>query len=273
MHDPMNPQAEQMTDASMRRTLALQAEAIWPQEARLFERYRVPENARILDVACGTGEITYRLARRYPRARVLGVDIEPQLLDVARRNDPGETPNVAFEEDNAYRLSQPDAAFDLTVCRHLLQILPEPENVLRELVRVTKPGGWVHVLSEDYGMIHFYPTALDNERFWLRGPVVLGRALGTDMRIGRATYTHLHELGLADLSADYIVVDTVRVPRDVFIGLWEAWRDGYTDVLARHTEFSREEVAAHWADMLACLRNPAGYAVWHVPVISGRRPG
>ena len=270
MQDPMNPQAEQMTDEPMLRTLAMQAEAIWPQEKHLFDRYELPAGARILDIACGTGEITLRLADRYPNAHILGVDVEDQLLDVARNKAQG---RVHFEKDNAFHLDRPDDSFDLTVCRHLLQILPDAERAIAEAVRVTKPGGWVHFLTEDYAMIHFHPTRRDTDRFWQQGPIVLGKALGTDLQVGRRTYTYFHELGLKDISVDYIVVDTLRVKRETFIGLWKAWRDGYTEVLARHTEFSIEEVAAYWEDMLECLRNPAGYAVWQVPVVSGRVPG
>ena len=59
-----------MADESMVRNLAAQADAIWPQEEPLFRRYGQP--ARILDVGCGTGEISSRLATLFPAARVTG---------------------------------------------------------------------------------------------------------------------------------------------------------------------------------------------------------
>lgn len=254
----------------MLRTLSLQAEAIWPQEKPLYARYNLPEKSRIIDIACGTGEATGRLAALYPGASLLGVDIEPKLLEVARERHAGSDERVRFDRDDAFALNQPDHYYDLSVCRHLLQILPDPDGVVHEMVRITRPGGWVHILSEDYGMIHFHPTRLDNDRFWQQGPITLGRQLNTNMQIGRATYTMLHELGLQEIAVDYISVDTVRVPRPVFIGIWEAWRDGYTEFIARHTTLGKDEVADHWADMLACLHNPAGYGVWQVPVVSGR---
>ena len=55
-----NPQAEQMADESMVRGLAAQAKAIWPQERAFFERYDLPATAEILDLGCGTGEISER---------------------------------------------------------------------------------------------------------------------------------------------------------------------------------------------------------------------
>ena len=272
MHDPQNPQAEQMVHESMLRTLALQAEAIWPQESRLFDRYDIPSRARILDVACGIGEITHRLADRYTEAEILGIDIEDQLLDVARQQTMETKNRVRFAVDNAFALDQPENTFDLTICRHLLQIIPEPIQVVAEATRVTKPGGWIHMVVEDYGMVQFSPTMLENDEFWLYGPVLLGDTLNTDMRVGRSTFGFFYDLGIEDIAVDYVVVDTLRTRREVFIALWEAWRDGYTDVIARQTRFSHEEVSAHWDDMLNCLRNPAGYAVWQVPVVSGRVP-
>jgi ubiquinone/menaquinone biosynthesis C-methylase UbiE len=57
-----NPQAEQMAHESMLRTLAAQAEAIWPAEQALFQRYGLEGPIHIVDVGCGSGEITSRLA-------------------------------------------------------------------------------------------------------------------------------------------------------------------------------------------------------------------
>src|SRR5437667_8144861 len=80
----LNPQARQMADESMVRNLAAQARAIWPQEVPMLRRYALPAEPRILDAGCGTGEAASRLAQLFPQARVLGVDIIDQHLEVAR---------------------------------------------------------------------------------------------------------------------------------------------------------------------------------------------
>ena len=69
----LNPQGEQMADESMVRTLAAQIEAIWPQEARLVELYRLPGNARVLDVGAGTGEFSARIDTAFPLSQVTGI--------------------------------------------------------------------------------------------------------------------------------------------------------------------------------------------------------
>ena len=70
MNQDRNPQAEQMGDESMVRNLAYQADAIWPQEQRLLDRYQLAGAIEILDVGCGTGEITRRLAENYAQSGV-----------------------------------------------------------------------------------------------------------------------------------------------------------------------------------------------------------
>jgi SAM-dependent methyltransferase len=268
----LNPQQREMADESMVRTLEAQAEAIWPQEAPLFARYRLPAAPRILDAGCGTGEISWRLADLHPAGTVLGVDVEEAHLELARRRHAAQAPRLAFERRSVYGLELPAASFDLTVCRHVIQAIPHAERVLQELVRVTRPGGRLHLLAEDYGMIFIEPRRLDPADFWHDGPPVVGRATGTDMHVGRKAFGLLARLGLTGLTVDYVVVDTLRVPRATFAAIWEAWRDGYADFLAEHTRFSRQEVLAHFEDQLATLRDPLAYGAWLVPIVSGVVP-
>ena len=266
-----NPQYAQMADESMVRNLAYQAEAIWPQEVAIFRGYGLSGPLRILDVGCGTGEITSRLAGLYPEASLVGVDLIEEHLAVARKRSAAAGGRVRFQTADAFALPFPDAAFDLVVCRHMLQAVPRPEAAMAEMVRVCRPGGRLHLLVEDYGMIHMHPTRLDSDRFWVEGPPAYGAAVGTDLHIGRTGYGKLRGLEVDDVAQHYVVVDTLRVPRETFAGIWEAWRDGYVDEIATHTRFTREEALALFEDMIACIRNPDGYAVWQVPILTARR--
>jgi SAM-dependent methyltransferase len=261
-----------MSDESMVRNLAAQARAVWPQEEPLIRRYGLPEDAKILDAGCGTREIASRLATLFPKSTVLGVDVLEAHLELARARLGDSGGRVHFENRSVYDLGLPGGSFDLTVCRHVIQSIPHPERVLSELIRVTRSGGRLHLIAEDYGMIHFEPRALDPEAFWREGPRSFGEATGTDLFVGRKAYGMLRRLGLLEVTLDYVVVDPVRVPRATFISIWEAWRDGYALTVAEHTRFSKEEFIAHFDDMLATLRDPDGYGVWLVPILSGRTP-
>jgi ubiquinone/menaquinone biosynthesis C-methylase UbiE len=272
MSHERNPQAEQMADESMLRTLAAQADAIWPAEEALFSRYALQGAVQIADIGCGSGEITSRLARLYPEANLIGIDILKTSVALAAERHAALAPRLRFEQGDAFELALPGNACDLVVCRHLTQAVPEPRKVLAELYRICTPGGWVHVLSEDYGMLHFPFGVLDLDRLWQDGVVPYARASGTDARVGRHTWPMLQQLGLQELRVDYVVVDTLRVPRATFAQIFEAWRDGYASVLGEKSKLTPREALALFNQVVASIRDEGSYAVWHVPVLSGRKP-
>jgi SAM-dependent methyltransferase len=265
----LNPQAREMADESMVRTLAAQARAIWPQERPLIERLALPDAPRILDAGCGTGETGARLCELFPRARVLGVDIVEAHLELARRRHAAPGERLRFENRNLFGLELPDASFDLTVCRHVLHAIPHPERAIAELVRVTRPGGRLHVIAEDYGMLHFARGAVDPEEFWRHAPSAFGAATGTDMHLGRHAFGLLRAAGLRDVTVDHVVVDTQRVPRSTFAEIIAAGRDGYVDTIVEHSRFARAEVLGYFEASIAAILDPERYAVWFVPVLGG----
>jgi len=262
--NPNSPQAKEMADESMVRNLAAQIEAIWPQEKPIFERHPPPRS--VVDVGCGTGEVISRLASLFPKASFTGVDVEEPHLDRARSKNAPFGDRVRFQRDDAMHLSLKDAQFDLAISRHVLQALPDARRAVQEMVRVLKPGGRLHLIAEDYGMLWCHPTGLDSDGFWQRIPNRYGPAIGCDLHVGRKMFTHLTDLGLREIKVDFIIVDTLRVPCETFARIWEAWRDGYTDSIVQHTEVPREEVDRRWREMIACVRDPRGYALWQVPV-------
>ena len=146
------------------------------------------------------------------------------------------------------------------------------EKVFAELVRVTRRGGWLHVLSEDYDMIHFQRRTPDVREIWFEGPLAFSEKTGVNAFVGRDTVPMLQSLGLADIRMDYLTVDTLRVPREAMARIFEAWRDGYAESIAELTRFTASEAVAYFDTMLATIRDPRGYAVWHVPVASARVP-
>jgi SAM-dependent methyltransferase len=270
--DELTPQAKEMADESMVRTLAAQAAAIWPQERPLFDRYQLSGHVHILDAGCGTGEISSRLAHLYPSGRLLGIDLIDDHLVRARAPCAGLESRVRFERQSLFALDAHDGTFDLTVCRHVLQTVPDVERAIAELARVTRPGGWLHLIPEDYLMINFETRRLDPDDFWYAVPRQYGAAIGTDFRIGRHAYRILRKLGLTDIAVDYVVVDPLRVPRATFAAIWRAWRDGFVDAISTHTSLSRDKALEHFEDMIATIEDPDGYGVWHGPIASARVP-
>jgi len=266
----LNPQAKQMADESMVRGLDAQARAIWPQEVPLIRRYAVPAQAHILDAGCGTGEGSSRLAELFPRASVLGIDIVDHHLEMARSRYANLSPRLRFEHQSVFELAAADRSFDLTVCRHVLHSIPHPDRVIAELARVTRHGGYLHLIPEDYGMLHFQRGVLDPRDFWHQVPPGFEAATGVDLFVGRNTFGILAAMNFEQITVDYIVVDTVRVPRDTFAAIIEAWRDGYAQPISELTPVTYQSAVAYFDQMIANIRDPHGYAAWMVPVVSAR---
>jgi len=88
-----------------------------------------------LDVACGSGKLTAQLASLAgPKGRVVGIDFSPQMLEVARRDNPG----IEFVEGDALKLPFDDASFDASTIAFGLRNLAEPIRGLREMLRVVR---------------------------------------------------------------------------------------------------------------------------------------
>jgi ubiquinone/menaquinone biosynthesis C-methylase UbiE len=268
----LNPHAKQMADESMVRTLDAQARAIWPQEEPLLRQYKLPTRPRILDAGCGTGEGSSRLAEMFPQAQVLGIDIIESHLELARERYAKLAPRLKFEYASIFELGLGDGTFDLTVCRHVMHSIPHPERVVAELARVTKPGGYLHIIAEDYGMLQFQRATPDPNEFWYETPRHFTEKTGADLFIGRNISGFMAGAGLKDVRIDYIVVDTLRVPRETFAQIITAWRDGYAGPIGELTPISKERAISYFNQMIANIRDPQGYAVWMVPVASAKVP-
>lgn len=117
-------------------------EALLPLDAAL-ERLSSPPR-RVLDLGTGTGKAARVVAKRFPQAEVMGVDLSPAMIDEAGKVLPAEfSGRVRFEVADASRLPFEDGAFDLVV---LLNMIP----FFGELARVTAPGGHV-VAASSFG--------------------------------------------------------------------------------------------------------------------------
>lgn len=118
-------------------------EQLAPGQQRLLEQARLAEGDRVLDVACGTGLITFSAAEQVgAEGTVLATDISEKMVAhvrrEARRRQLGQ---VRAERMDAEHLAVPDGAFDAVLCGFGLMYVPDPVQALREMYRVLRPGG------------------------------------------------------------------------------------------------------------------------------------
>ena len=116
---------------------------------KLVDMADVQPHHQVLDLACGTGDITFLAARRLEGVgKATGVDITPGMVELARRKGLNE-PRVCFETGDICRLSYPDASFDRITVGYGVRNVPDISRLMDEVFRLLKPGG--HFLSLDFG--------------------------------------------------------------------------------------------------------------------------
>ena len=128
-------------------------------------------------------------------------------------------------------------------------------------------------------MIHMAPTRLDVNGFWHEVPWAFERATGTDLTsdgtrsrswptLRRLAAAGVRHVALRSAGFNHVDLDVARE-----LGVTVVRVPAYSpNAVAEHTRFSRQEVLDLWNDMIACIRNPRGYAVWQVPVVRARKP-
>ena len=119
-------------------------------------RLNLEPGMKVLDVACGTGNLALPAARA--GAVVTGVDIAPNLVEQARENARREGLKIQFDEGDAEALPYNDASFDVVMTMFGAMFAPRPELVAAELKRVCRPGGVI-------AMANWTPTGFIGKMF------------------------------------------------------------------------------------------------------------
>jgi len=107
----------------------------------LVSRLNIQQGNKVLDVACGTGNLTIPAARR--GAKVTGIDIASNLLAQARQRAAAEGLDAKFEEGDAEQLAAGAGEFDVVMSMFGAMFAPQPEKVAAELIRVCRSGGTI----------------------------------------------------------------------------------------------------------------------------------
>ncbi len=156
---------------------------------------------RLLDVGCGPGTITLDLARIVSPGTVVGVDAVDAILDGARAEATAAgADNVIFRVADGMALPFEDASFDVVHAHQVLQHVPDPVGMLREMRRVCRPGGVVAARDSDYAAMTWHPRdpALTD---WLAVYEATARASGGEPDAGRRLLAWARAAGCMDVTA------------------------------------------------------------------------
>jgi ubiquinone/menaquinone biosynthesis C-methylase UbiE len=205
--------------------------------ARLVERVPLEQGARVLDVATGTGAALLPVARRLgPGGHVTGIDLSTGMLREAERAARAEgLINVDFLKMDAEQLEFPDQTFDAVLAAHAIFLFPDREAALREMYRVTKPGGCVGVSIFGNTPPAFTPA-------WTTLVEQLG-AYGVEVRVPNplAFYT-AEEMGTLLSGCGFGRIDILSEADEVVYSSGQEWWDALMTMAPRPAVMSMDGV-------------------------------
>ncbi len=155
----------------------------------------------LLDIGCGPGTITLDLAEAVGSGTVVGIDaVEAPLAEARRLAAERGDSSTRFEVGDVYELPWDTGTFDAVHAHQVLQHLADPVAALREMARVTRPGGIVAARDADYASMVWYPE-LDGLARWMEVYQAASRANHAEPNAGRRLVAWCHAAGLTDLTA------------------------------------------------------------------------
>jgi ubiquinone/menaquinone biosynthesis C-methylase UbiE len=180
--------------------LEAQAALSWEAEAQRLAALPLPAAPRILELGAGPGFVTERLATLFPRAEITALDCDERLLELARARLEGRP--VTYVLADAAQTGLPDNSVDLVVSRYLLQHLEPPQPMLREALRLLRPGGLHVVIEVDDGLWGMAePSFPALARIYAKA-AALQQAAGRDRLAARHLHPLLQETGYTDVTLD-----------------------------------------------------------------------
>src|SRR5215467_13189020 len=168
----------------------------------LLDQLRLGRARSVLDVGCGTGTDLIAIAERLGQGgRATGIDVSESMIAEARRRASGLDLNISFDTGDAVNLPYEDASFGACRAATVLQHVPDASQVIREMIRVTRPGGRVAALEFDQDSTMLDHPDRDTTRVILE---TFGDAMANGW-IGRQLPRLFRQAGLTDISVSPVV--------------------------------------------------------------------
>jgi len=253
--------------------LRRQAQELAHETRWLIEEIGVAPGARALDLGCGPEGALLLLAERIgPSGAVVGLDVSARSVALARELVRGRgLAGVEVIEGDARATALPRASFDLVHARFVLINVPRPEEIVKEMITLTRPGGVVACHEGDYGTYRCDPPHPSWDRL-LDVFESFSRDRGIDPFIGRRVYSTLCAAGLVDVRVRPLIhaYPHGHPRRPILIEFIDNIRAG----LLESGRISEDELDAHVQALREHLARPDVMVISHLFFqVWGRRPG
>lgn len=248
--------------------LHIQSAAMAPGSEAMLDLIGVAEGWRCLDVGCGPGGITPLMSSRVGASgQVVGLDRDEQFLTHARAHAPS---NVEFRQGDAYQSDLPAASFDLVHMRFVASTAGEPERLIKEAMRLAKPGGTVALQEPDGTTLNCYPPhpAWDRLKTALLGAF---KGVGADLEMAHNLYALARRAGLENVQYRPFLIGVRST--DPMVDYLPATVESLRGTVLKLGLIPDSAFAAALEDCRAHLRKPDTiFTMYTVAQVWGRKP-
>ncbi|HUX40509.1 MAG TPA: methyltransferase domain-containing protein [Rectinemataceae bacterium] len=263
-------------NAQFIRVLRNQTKMTWRHERKLLAKHGLANGMVVADICCGIGDFAQLVWKEYNPSRMVCVDHAKNSLEYARKSaaDFG-LAEIEYLYGDASNLLLDDDMFDFVTCRHSLQVFNHPEQILKELYRICKPGGVVYITNEKNSFCFGEPRGESIQ--WTYNEVAkLWDYFEMDIELGPKQLRLLSDCHFEDLKIDQFNV-TNRDGGDPqeFAEVIQSWQDCFdNDMAVRRGDSDewRSRFRQGFQDHIFAILHPLGYASWPVWAASGRKP-
>jgi len=178
----------------------------------VYNFLELEDKMKVLDVGCGTGTFTRKIAYRVKEGEIIGLDIDEKLLESAKKIAKEKDLKIKYVKGNVYNLEFEDNYFDLVTCQKLLCNLDKPEDALKEMIRVSRDKV-VAIEPHNSGFVEYCEDEefLEFLRLVRKAEVKSEKSLrekNVDLSIGPKLPTMFYRNGLTDVETKgYLIIN------------------------------------------------------------------
>ena len=199
--------------------LQLQASASIDLEISMLINKGLKKGDKILDLACGPGFITRKLAKNDPTAEITGMDLNLELLEFARSEAKRNSLNsINFIHGDVYEPPLKENQFDFIYARLLFQHLKEPKKALNAIYRLLKPGGRICIFDVDDDWLSLHPEPSGFKTFTETVGEIQSRK-GGNRKIGRQLGFLVENSGFKNVAVEVQTISSRDIGMKAFLDI------------------------------------------------------
>lgn len=247
--------------------LERQAAVAWDLERGMLEQAGLRPGMDVLDLACGPGFISSRIAQLVqPGGTVVGADVNEELLAIAQhRRDAGQAEGVTFRKMDVYEPDLPESSFDFVYARFLFQHLQSPQRAIEQAKRLLRPGGRVCLVDSDDDLLCIFPEPTGFRDF-TRLAARYQQEAGGDRTAGRKLGYYLKAAGFEDLAIRVAMVTGDQIGMKPFLDITTGFKHELVP------QELRQAVRVQLATIYEQAQQPGTFAQVGVFFVSARKP-